>query len=152
MGSEIPRVVCFGNPLHGDDGFGHAVYRRLCALPPPRPVEACEAGVRGLDAAPLFAGCARVIVVDALAAGGRPGTLHELRPEEVPVEPAAAGGHGAGLGALLAALGELVERPPRITVLAAEAAAIRPFAPGLSPAVAAAVEPAVARILSLAGG
>ncbi len=154
MASEALRILCFGNPLHGDDGFGPEVCRRLAALPPPlslpRGVAAYDAGVRGLDAAWLFAGCREVIVVDAMAPGESPGRLRELAPADVPAEPAAAGGHGAGLGALLAALGELIGPPPPITVLAAEAAAIRPFSPGLSPPVAAAVDHAVARILKRA--
>ncbi|MBL8491391.1 MAG: hydrogenase maturation protease [Rhodocyclaceae bacterium] len=149
MASEALRVLCFGNPLHGDDGFGHAVWRRLAAGPLPEGVEVFEAGIRGFDAAPLFEDCARVIVVDALAPGPQPGRLHRLTAAEVPAEPVT--GHGAGLGCLLAALGELLEAPPDVTVLAVETAAIRPFSPGLSPAVGAAVAATADAVLALAG-
>ena len=38
MACERIHVICFGNELHGDDGFGPAVHARLAAAPVPEHV------------------------------------------------------------------------------------------------------------------
>lgn len=137
------HVICFGNELHGDDGFGPAVCRRLAAEPVPAGWRVFEAGSRGLDAIVLFEGCREAIVVDAAAPAGRPGRLSEPRPAEID-ESVAAHGHGAGVAYLLRALAALQDAPPRVRIVAAEMATLTPFRPGLSAPVALAVEEAVA--------
>ncbi|MDD5329993.1 MAG: hydrogenase maturation protease [Sulfuricella sp.] len=133
-------IFCFGNPLHGDDGFGPAVFRRLAGVALPADVRLVEAGTAGLNTLALFQGCRKAVLVDAMAPGEEPGRLRVLTTEEVPME--AAGGHGQGVGYLLRALAALGEPLPGLTVLAAEAAALTPFLPGLSPEVETAVEAA----------
>lgn len=135
------HVVCFGNPLHGDDGFGPAVYRKLVESPLPEGLRAFDAGTAGLSALALFEACEEVTIVDVLRSGGEPGRLHLLAAEAIAPERAGIG-HEAGVGYLLRALAALPGPKPRVRVLAAEAASIRSFAPGLSAPVAAAVEPA----------
>ncbi|UCV29783.1 hydrogenase maturation protease [Ferribacterium limneticum] len=136
------RILCFGNPLHGDDGFGPTVglALRRKALPPG--VEVVDCGTRGLDALHLFEDCTNLIIIDAMA-GERPGTLHELSPHQVPVENAGSGGHGAGVGYLLAAVREMITKPPLIKIIAVEIGAVKSFSPGLSLEVAAAVSEAI---------
>jgi len=136
------RILCFGNPLHGDDGFGPAVALALRRHADPRLIEVVDAGIRGLDALPLFENCEQVIVVDAMR-GEQPGRVHRLAPDQVPVEAATAGGHGAGVGFLLQAVGQMLAAPPKIAVIAAEIGAPEAFRPGLSLPVAAAVAEAV---------
>ena len=55
------RVLCFGNPWHGDDAFGLHVLRRL-----PADIEAFDAGTAGLNALPYLESCARAVLVDAV--------------------------------------------------------------------------------------
>jgi hydrogenase maturation protease len=131
------HVIFFGNALHGDDGFGPAVYRRLSACELPADVRLFEAGTRGLDALMLFDGCAEAIVVDALEPGSHPGRVTRAAPGSLPPESSLPG-HGAGVGYLLAALEALGMPPPM--VIAAEAARLTPFSPGLSAAMARAVD------------
>ena len=61
MASDLPRegrglaprsihVICFGNELHGDDGFGPAVHARLAAAPLPGHVRLLRADIAGLVA------------------------------------------------------------------------------------------------------
>ncbi|MFN4340815.1 MAG: hydrogenase maturation protease [Azonexus sp.] len=138
------RILCFGNPLHGDDGFGPAVALALRRLLATGSAEVIDCGNRGLDALHLFEHVRQVIVVDAMA-GPRPGTVHLLGPRDVPVEDHH-GGHGAGVGYLLAAVRETLSPPPRIDVIAAEIGPVGTFAPGLSVDVAAAVGQAVGLI------
>jgi hydrogenase maturation protease len=131
--------------LHGDDGFGPAVAMALRRLTDGRLSEVVDCGIRGLDALPLFEQVDQVIIVDAMA-GDQPGRLHHLRPDEVPAEKTAAGGHGAGVGYLLQAVREMLAKPPAIALIAVEIGAPEPFRPGLSLPVAAAVAEAVEAI------
>ena len=116
MASDLPRegrgpaprsihVICFGNELHGDDGFGPAVHARLAAAPVPEHVRLLRADIAGLAAIGCFEGCGQAIVVDALRGFGPAGSLHALDPADFAADAAraeaAAGFHGAGLGALL---------------------------------------------------
>jgi len=134
------RVLCFGNPLHGDDGFGPAVAEALRRTASGARLDVHECGTRGLDALALFENVKQVVVVDAMA-GETPGRLHRLNGEDVPVEPGTAGGHGSGVGYLLQAVRSMLPAPPKITVLAAEIGPPEAFRPGLSlPLVGAVVE------------
>ncbi len=145
FGDERLRILCFGNPLHGDDGFGQAVCLALQALSLGPGVQVIDAGVRGLDALVWFEGGAEILIVDALA-GEEAGRLHELTADEVACEGVFGGGHGAGVGHLLAAAREVCRPLPKITLLLAEVVTVRTFAPGLSLPVAVAVALAVERI------
>ena len=135
---ERLRILCFGNPLHGDDGFGPAVGLALRKLIPPGGPQIHDCGTRGLDALDLFDGCMELVLVDAIA-GDTPGRLRLLSPDQIPLESAAPGAHGAGVGQLLAAARAAFGTLPRITAVAAEIARCEPFSPGLSLELAAAV-------------
>lgn len=141
MGSERVHVICFGNELHGDDGFGPAVHAHLAAAPLPAHVRLMRADIAGLAAIGCFEGCGRAIVVDA---------LHALDPTDFATDAARAeapaGFHGAGLGALLQLLPAALEQLPQIRLIGVEAARVAPFSPGLSACVAARVGDAAARI------
>jgi hydrogenase maturation protease len=138
------HVICFGNPLHGDDGFGPAVFQRLAAAPLPADVRIFEAGTRGLDALALLTGCREAVLVDAMAGAGRPGRLRLISPEALAAaEAPAPTGHGEGIGYLLRALVAVGEPLPVLRILVAEASVLRPYSPGLSPKVATAVARAV---------
>lgn len=132
------HLICFGNELHGDDGFGAVVYQRLLALGAPPGWLLFETGSRGLDALALFDGCEQAIIVDAAAPAGCPGRL--IQPKAADIETSAAVDvHGAGVGYLLRALAVL-DRRPQLRVIAAEMTELTSFQPGLSPAVEQAVE------------
>lgn len=136
------HIICFGNPLHGDDGFGPAVHNRLALLPPPSGLRLTDAGAPRLAALMLFEGCDEVIIVDTLAPKGMAGRLTHPLPESI-ADEASLPGHGVDVGYLLRALAATCEQAPRIKILAVEASAITPFQPGLSEPVARAVEQAV---------
>ena len=136
------RILCFGNPLHGDDGFGPAVALALKRRQLPEGVRVLECGTRGLDALGHFEHCPRVVLVDAML-GDAPGRVRVIDAMDLPAEAHHAGGHGAGLGYLLAAVRETMEKPPAITVIVTEIAGSTSFSPGLSLPVAAAVGEAI---------
>lgn len=137
------HLICFGNDLHGDDGFGSAVCRRMAAWPLPADVRVFEAGTRGLDALALFEGCDEAILVDASEPAGQPGRLSFPASTELTGESSLPG-HGAGVGYLLRALTALDGPVPTLRIVAAEASMLTPFHPRLSPAMAQAVEETVA--------
>lgn len=126
------HIVCFGNDLHGDDGFGSRVYAQLCQLTWPKDVELFNAGIAGLNALRFLEECSQVILVDALANFGNVGEVFLLRPDDLAVRPEQLTGHGLGLPYLLEALKVIREPLPDILIVGAEIAAVNSFAPGLS--------------------
>jgi len=129
------RILCFGNPLHGDDGFGAAVFAHLADQRRPENLALFEAGTPGPAALALFEDCDEVVVVDALAPAGTPGRIARPCVDRIVAESVPAA-HGMGLGYVLQAVAALPGPKPAIAIIGAEAASHRPFQPGLSPAVA----------------
>ena len=80
-------IAGFGNVLRGDDGFGVEVVRRLQVDEnPPDGVELLEVGTGGIALAQaLMTPYERLVVVDAMKRGGKPGTLYVLRVDSVDV-------------------------------------------------------------------
>ena len=76
-------VVGFGNVLAGDDGAGPAAIERLRDLGPPPGCRVEDGGSDALGLGGLWQGEPEVWLVDALARGAPPGTVHRLEHEEV---------------------------------------------------------------------
>lgn len=143
------HIVCFGNELHGDDGFGVRIYTELCRLAWPKDVELFNAGIAGLNALRFLENCRKAILVDALANFGKAGEICILRPEDLADRPQRLSGHGLGLPYLLEALKVIREPLPEILVIGVEINAAKPFSPGLSDNVAQAVPETVRLIRGL---
>ena len=76
-------VAGIGNIFLGDDGFGCAVVRELAQRDMPTQTKVVDYGIRGLDLAyALLEPYETVILVDAIARGGSPGTVYLLQPVE----------------------------------------------------------------------
>ncbi|MBX9635462.1 MAG: hypothetical protein K2X44_10830 [Magnetospirillum sp.] len=143
------HLICLGNPLHSDAGFGAAIHHRLTHL-------AWSGGIRVFDATarnalPLFEHCDRVIVLEALPPDcGIPGQIMRMNGQEYPPDP-----HGAmavGTGPLLAAAARIIHPVPAIEVLGPVALRNQPYCPGLTPMVAAAVQTVTAMLVKELGG
>ena len=144
--TRLTRILCFGNPLAGDDGFGPAVHAALDGRRLPAGVFACGLPVRGWDALEAFADCATAIIVDVVQGGGEPaGTLAWYEPGALP-DDARRGEHALGLAGLLRLLPSRLPNLPAIRILGVEPATVAPCLPRLSAPVAAAVPRAVAMI------
>ncbi|MEU8518800.1 hydrogenase maturation protease [Streptomyces sp. NBC_01216] len=75
--SSRTLVAGIGNVFLGDDGFGVETVRALSAHPLPAGVEVTDFGVRGVHLAyQLLDGYDTLVLVDATARGGAPGTLY----------------------------------------------------------------------------
>ncbi|MEE6267462.1 MULTISPECIES: hydrogenase maturation protease [Streptomyces] len=154
-------VAGVGNIFLGDDGFGVEAVRALGAHALPDGVELVDAGVRGVHLAyRMLDGYATVLLVDAAARGGEPGSLYLLdatdpadaapRPGNTPIDA-----HHMTPDAVLALLDTLsagtgARRPERVLVVGCEPADTDEGI-GLSAPVAAAVDEAVRLVLRLVG-
>ena len=153
-----PRVPCrvkktlvlgLGNVLLSDEGVGVRVVERLLeghGFPPE--VQVLDGGTLGLDLLPYVEGTDRLLVVDALELGAKPGTLARLEGDQVPAffSPKVSV-HQMGLVDLLAAA--------RLAGYELEKLVLWGAQPGkmdvgleLSPAVSAQVEPLVEKVLA----
>jgi hydrogenase maturation protease len=132
-------VAGLGNVFSGDSGFGPAVTFVLRERTWPNGVEIVDFGEHNRElAVALTRGLDAVILVDAVARGGRPGTLYVLEPEP-----------GTAVLELAATLGET----PRYVRLVGCEPALRPapdeISHGLSPPVEAAIAPAAKLVAQL---
>jgi hydrogenase maturation protease len=83
-------IAGIGNIFLGDDAFGVEVARRLAMRQLPADVRVVDFGIRSVDLTyALLDGHETVILVDATARGGAPGTLYVIEPETAgPAQPA----------------------------------------------------------------
>ncbi|MEV6654367.1 hydrogenase maturation protease [Streptomyces sp. NPDC051219] len=150
-------VAGVGNIFLGDDGFGVETVRSLSTLGLPEHVEAVDIGVRGVHLAyQLLDGYDTLILVDATARGGAPGTVYLIEadtPGGIEPQEALLDGHRMSPDAVLALLETLCAGtggipPRRMLVVGCEPASVEEGI-GLSPMVAAAVPEAVRLVCSL---
>lgn len=136
-------VAGVGNIFLGDDGFGVEVVRRL-ASDPPKGGRVVDFGIRGIQLAyELLEGYDALILVDALARGGAPGTLYVFEPkvpEDMP--PSLMDAHGLDPASVLSMLRMLGGSLDRAIVVGCEPASIEEGI-GLSAPVEGAVDEAV---------
>jgi hydrogenase maturation protease len=113
-------VIGIGNPLRGDDGVGVEVIRRLREG---GPIEAdlIDGGTDGLSLVERMRDYERVIIVDAVDAGKRPGEVFAFAPEEasILIRKDALSTHGLGLAEALA-LAQAISIPTRIRLVAVQ--------------------------------
>ena len=140
------HILCFGNLWQGDDGFGLHILEQLREqhrLPPH--VGLFDAGTAGLNALPLFEGCAKAVLVDAVKTGANIGQVHRLSLNDHAPNFVQPGLHGSGVESLLAALATAFAdtTTPELILIGAEVDQIAPFTTVLSPPVEAATAQAI---------
>jgi hydrogenase maturation protease len=145
-------IAGVGNIFFGDDGFGVEVVRRLARRTLPASALVRDYGIRGLHLAyALLDPCERLIVVDAVARGGPPGTLYVIEPEtETDWSPAGGvhGAHGMDLPSVFSTVRALGGRLPPVRLVGCEAADVDERME-LSEAVSRAVDPAADLVCEL---
>ena len=134
--NEVPvktLVMGLGNLLLSDEGVGVHTARALLEMELPEDVKVLDVGTAILDALPAMGDADRIVVVDAVKAGGEPGTIYRmpfdafLRPECI------ASMHGFDLSRVL----YLTQREdmPEVLVIGVEPARID-WSMDLSPRIA----------------
>jgi hydrogenase maturation protease len=136
-------VAGIGNVFLTDDGFGSEVARRLAAVPLPEAVRVVDYGIRGMHLAyDLLDGYAGLVVIDALPGNGMPGELSVLEVGPDDLGEGELDAHGMAPVAVLASLGQLGGSLPPTYIVGCQPADVGEGM-GLTPHVAAAVEPAI---------
>ena len=148
-----PRVLVagVGNVFLGDDGFGVEVARRLAhATWGDADVVVRDVGVRTLHLAyDLLEGWDLLVVVDAVATGAAPGTLHLIEPEAGGAKALRTGDtHGMDLDDVLHTARALGASTPRVLLVACDVADVDERM-GLTPAVEASLDAAVDLVASV---
>jgi hydrogenase maturation protease len=148
-------IAGIGNIFQGDDAFGVEVAQRLiCAALPPD-VKVVDFGIRGVDLTyALMDGHDTVILVDAAARGEAPGTLSLIecdRPSTKPLDAPIVSAHDLDPAKVMQLVQALGGNCRRVLLVACEPADCGgdEGRMGLTPPVAAAIEPAIEMIHSL---
>jgi hydrogenase maturation protease len=129
-GSRRILVLGLGNILLKDEGIGVHIAEKLQKQDLPRNVEVIDGGTAGLDILLSQEDLDKLVVIDALKAGGEPGTIYKARfkgKERDELTKVFAGDkdskvslHQVGLIDALAAAEELNRAPREIVIIGVE--------------------------------
>ena len=140
-------VLALGNTLLGDDGVGVAILHSLEgeAAEWDGEVEFVDGGTQGLALLGVLSGRRAAVILDAVALGAAPGTVHVLSAEEAALVRSrrSSTAHEGNAGELLATARLLGDLPKRTTIVGIEPEEVRTGV-GLTDEVARAVPEAVA--------
>jgi len=82
-------ILGIGNILLKDEGVGVHVVRKLKEFHLPDNVEVIDGGTAGLDLTDFIADRKKVIVIDTVKAGEKPGTIYRLTEKNLNIKPKA---------------------------------------------------------------
>ena len=145
MGESV--VIGIGNEYRGDDGVGCTVARRIAALGV-RDVEVHQSTGECTSLMALWRNARKVVLVDALRSGAKPGTVWRFDASSRPLPatpPRQASTHALSLAEAVELARALGELPSQVIVFGIEGSAFEHGNP-LSPEVEGAVEEAVLKI------
>jgi hydrogenase maturation protease len=126
-------VLGLGNLLLADEGVGVHAVRALSEGGLPEDTTVLDVGTAILDALPFIEEADRIIVVDAVKAGGEPGTIYRMPMNSFRRKEMIASMHGFDLFGVLALAGRTLF--PEVLVIGVEPARIE-WSMELSPRVA----------------
>jgi hydrogenase maturation protease len=141
-------VLGIGNLLWADEGFGvRCVERLLERFELPASVLALDGGTQGLYLLPYVQQAERLIVFDAIDYGLVPGTLREVRDDQVPRFMGAKkmSLHQTGFQEVIAAAELTGQCPAQMFLVGVQPAQLEDFGGSLTAVVRAQVDTAVAR-------
>ena len=139
-------IAGIGNVFLTDDAFGSEVARRLSTTALPAGVKVVDYGIRGMHLAyDLLDGYDALVVIDALPGNGNPGDLSVLEVGADDLGEGELDAHGMAPVAVLASLSQLGGALPPTYVVGCQPANVGEGM-GLTPAVAAAVDGAIALV------
>ena len=143
---EPVLVIGVGNAYRGDDAAGLAVARRLRALAPAG-IDIVEHAGDPASLMDAWCGYGRVYLVDAVVAGGAPGSVYRIDAAtgSLAAQFGRRGIHGAGVAEAVQLAQVLGLLPPHLTVYGIEGGSFD-LGSGLSPAVRSAVTDVCARL------
>lgn len=80
-------VVGIGNYILQDEGVGVHAINRLLEMDLPQGVELVDGGTHSYDLVDFFCQAENLIIIDAMQAGGEPGTMYRAPLEELGLRP-----------------------------------------------------------------
>jgi hydrogenase maturation protease len=83
LGKKETVIIGIGNILLQDDGVGVHVIKQLENEMLPSTIKLVDGGTSTLDMLGFFLDYKKVIVVDCLRAGLKPGTIYKIKPEDI---------------------------------------------------------------------
>ncbi len=83
MAEKTVVIIGVGNLILRDEGVGVHVVRELETRELPPQVEVLDGGTALMDLLPVIHKAERIIVIDALQAGGEPGTIYRVCPDDL---------------------------------------------------------------------
>ncbi len=111
-------VLGLGNLVHSDDGVGiHAIGLLQKDARVPRGVVLMDGGTQGLSLIPHISGFQRLLVIDAVDVGEKPGTLVRLEGDALQTLPGKPSVHQLGFADLMIAMKLLGEAPEEVVVI-----------------------------------
>lgn len=144
------HLICLGNPLHADDGFGAVMAHRLNRLEWPDRVRVMD-GTGKTSPLALFENCRRAVIIEAVPRHlGAPGEIVRLNGDTYQGHPPDQ--FSGGTASVLATVRRLVAPLPAMEVIGPVACNRLPFAPGLSPLTMAATLSLTAMLAAEFGG
>jgi hydrogenase maturation protease len=76
-------IVGIGNLLCRDEGIGVHVIQEMEKIKLPDHIELLDMGTSTMDLISYLEGVKKLIAIDAMKAGGAPGTIYKCRPEDL---------------------------------------------------------------------
>jgi len=91
-------IAGIGNLLCRDEGIGVHVIQEMKNMKLPGHIDLLDMGTSTIDLISYLEGVSKLIVIDAMKAGGTPGTIYKCRPEDLlPEEEGPVSLHEIGL-------------------------------------------------------
>lgn len=111
-------ILGIGNILQSDDGLGVYIVNRIVdsKVDLPDNVDIIDGGTAGFDLLSVMEGKDKIVIIDAVRAEGRPGSVYRFRPEHARETRASVSLHEVGIMEVIRTL-RLLGSDPEIEVI-----------------------------------
>jgi len=125
LSNQNKLIIGCGNLLLSDEGLGVHLIEYLKQQNLPEDIELIDGGTAGFELIEFIRGAQKVVIVDAVKAGGRPGQIYRLGPADFETESRPKMSlHGISLKDVFASA-EKLGPLPKIKIIGAEPAEIK---------------------------
>ncbi len=144
-------ILGIGNILHKDDGLGVSIVNEITASIKdlPKYVEVADGGTLGYDLLPLMSGREKIIIVDALKVGDKPGSIYRFPAKHLTDTNNKFSLHEMGVKKIIDML-SLTGEKPEIEIIGVVPEDIQSLEIGISDSVKQSIPKAVEYILNAA--
>lgn len=120
MSKKNKLILGCGNLLLQDEGIGVHLIEYIRQKPLPADVELLDGGTAGFDLIDFIMHADKVVIVDAVKAGGRPGEIYCFGPDDFKTDPSPKTSlHGVGLNDVFRII-QQIDSLPEIRIIGIE--------------------------------